>query len=224
MNNSIGSSETAARASVAVAVHSSDVMSKLGMTRLLAAERRFKLLTEASEFAAADVILLIEESVRGETLALPERIRAASPLKTPPRCVIVADDCPESLLLPAIGCGLAALLPRGEIDTGALIRTIAGVSRGAVDLPPPLQACLLAELDRVVNEVLKPRGIMLSGVSAREREVLRLLAEGCDTDEIAAELVYSRSLIKNIIREVMDRYGLRNRSHAVAYAIRRGII
>ena len=54
--------------------------------------------------------------------------------------------------------------------------------------------------------------------------MLRLLAEGRDTREIADELAYSERTIKNVIRDITRRLGLRNRSHAVAYALRQGLI
>lgn len=54
--------------------------------------------------------------------------------------------------------------------------------------------------------------------------MLRLLAEGLDTAEIAAKLNYSERTIKNIISAVTRRLNLRNRTHAVAYAIRAGTL
>jgi DNA-binding NarL/FixJ family response regulator len=55
-------------------------------------------------------------------------------------------------------------------------------------------------------------------------EVLRLVAEGLDTGEIAKRLSYSERTIKNVIHDVVTRLNLRNRSHAVAYALREGLI
>ncbi|GAA4545162.1 response regulator transcription factor [Amycolatopsis samaneae] len=224
MNNGIWAAENSLGALVAVAIHASDAMTRIGMTSMLAAERHLKILTDPAEFAVADVILIVEETVRGETLTLPAEVRAASPHETPPRCVIVTDNFPDTMLVPAIECGMAAMLPRSGIDTSVLTRTIVGVSQGMAYFPLRLQAGLLAEFDRVINKVLKPRGITLSGLSAREHDVIRLLANGYDTEQIAAELAYSGSLIKKTLKDLMDRYGLRSRSHAVAHAIRSGII
>jgi DNA-binding CsgD family transcriptional regulator len=63
-----------------------------------------------------------------------------------------------------------------------------------------------------------------SGPSDRELRVLRLLSEGCDTREIAHRLCYSERTVKNVIQDVTRRFGLRNRSHAVAFALRQGLI
>ena len=53
---------------------------------------------------------------------------------------------------------------------------------------------------------------------------MRLLADGFDTAEIAGRLFYSERTVKNIIHDITSRLELRNRTHAVAYAIREGLI
>ena len=60
--------------------------------------------------------------------------------------------------------------------------------------------------------------------SERDLTVLRLLAEGQGTAAIADALAYSESTIKNMVHGLVHRLGARNRTHAVALAIRRGII
>jgi DNA-binding CsgD family transcriptional regulator len=54
--------------------------------------------------------------------------------------------------------------------------------------------------------------------------VLRLVASGFSTQEIADELCYSQRTVKSILHDVTNRFQLRNRSHAVAYALREGLI
>jgi DNA-binding NarL/FixJ family response regulator len=61
-------------------------------------------------------------------------------------------------------------------------------------------------------------------LSQREVAVLRLMSEGFDTNEIASRMRYADHTVKNIIYSLTHRLGLRNRSHAVAYALRAGII
>jgi len=53
---------------------------------------------------------------------------------------------------------------------------------------------------------------------------LRLLADGMDTGQIAQRLSYSERTVKNILQGMLTRLGLRNRTHAVAHAIRLGLI
>ena len=63
-----------------------------------------------------------------------------------------------------------------------------------------------------------------SALGHRELMALRLLADGCDTREIARQLCYSERTVKSIIGTVTERLGVRNRTHAVAHAIRHGLI
>lgn len=59
---------------------------------------------------------------------------------------------------------------------------------------------------------------------SREVAVLQLVAEGYDTAEIARTLSYSERTIKKVLHDMTKRLQLRNRSHAVAYAVRAGFI
>ncbi len=61
-------------------------------------------------------------------------------------------------------------------------------------------------------------------LSARESSVLRLMAEGLDTAEVAEQLSYSESTIKGVLAKIMLRLDARNRAHAVALAVRAGLI
>jgi DNA-binding NarL/FixJ family response regulator len=62
------------------------------------------------------------------------------------------------------------------------------------------------------------------GLRSREIAVLQLVAEGYDTAEIARTLAYSERTIKKVLHDMTIRLQLRNRSHAVAYALRAGFI
>lgn len=58
----------------------------------------------------------------------------------------------------------------------------------------------------------------------REVAVLALVADGLSTREVARRLAYSERTIKNILQDLTTRYGLRNRTQAVAWALRNGWI
>lgn len=61
-------------------------------------------------------------------------------------------------------------------------------------------------------------------LSDRERAVLQLLGDGADTREIARRLSYSERTVKVVVQDLTRRFGVRNRTHAVAYAVRQGLI
>jgi DNA-binding NarL/FixJ family response regulator len=83
-------------------------------------------------------------------------------------------------------------------------------------LPGPAVSRLGAALVRAAG----PR----SELTPREEAVLRLLAQGQTTAEVAAELSYSERSVKNVIHGLTERLNLRNRCHLVAHAVREGWI
>ncbi len=83
---------------------------------------------------------------------------------------------------------------------------------------------MLGQVGRVQRQFLAPRGLNLTGLSSREADILRLVADGMDTAEIATTLSYSERTVKNVLHDVTSRLQLRNRSHAVAYALKQGMI
>jgi DNA-binding NarL/FixJ family response regulator len=91
-------------------------------------------------------------------------------------------------------------------------------------VPSDLLARLLDQVGRLQRQVLAPRGLVFAGLNERETAVLRLVADGRDTAEIADELAYSERTVKNVLHDVTTRLQLRNRSHAVAYELREGLI
>ena len=91
-------------------------------------------------------------------------------------------------------------------------------------MPADLLAGLLGHVGRLQRQVLAPRGLRFSGLSDREVDVLRLVAEGLDTGEIARQLAFSERTIKSVLHDVTTRLQLRNRAHAVAFAVREGFI
>jgi DNA-binding CsgD family transcriptional regulator len=99
--------------------------------------------------------------------------------------------------------------------------TPAGVARRET---PTTLAHRLPAADPPSSLPLASRRGPQSGPSPRERDVLRLLADGHSTREIAIRLAYSERTIKNILQDLTTRLSLRNRTQAVAHAVRSGWI
>ncbi len=141
-----------------------------------------------------------------------------------PRVVLVVTRPDEAGLLAAIEAGVSGLVRRGEATPEALTTAVRAAANGDGSLPPDLLGRLLGAVGRLQRQVLHPRGLTFTGLTKREIDVLRLVAEGYDTADIAHELSYSERTIKNVIHDVTMRLNLRNRTHAVAYALRQGLI
>lgn len=141
-----------------------------------------------------------------------------------PRIVLVVSRLDDGDLLAAVEAGVCGILRRHEAEPDRLGALVAAAAAGEGSVPPDLLGRLLNQVGRLQRHVLAPRGITFSGLTEREIDVLRLVAEGLDTSEIAKKLAYSERTIKNVIHDVTVRLNLRNRSHAVAYAVREGLI
>jgi DNA-binding NarL/FixJ family response regulator len=138
--------------------------------------------------------------------------------------VLVATRIDDAALVRAIEIGVVGIVRRAEATTARLVAVIRASARGEGAVPPDLLGRLLVQMGRLQRQVLAPRGLTFAGLAQREIDVLRLVADGYDTSEIATELAYSERTVKNVLHDITSRMQLRNRSQAVAYAIREGLI
>lgn len=113
---------------------------------------------------------------------------------------------------------------RADSTPEVLVRLVTAAAAGEGALPPDLLGRLLHQVSRLQRHVLEPRGLQLTGVSTRESAVLRMVAAGLSTKEIADRLSYSERTVKSILHDITNRFQLRNRAHAVAYALKEGLI
>ncbi|WP_307711403.1 response regulator transcription factor [Streptomyces sp. V4I23] len=124
----------------------------------------------------------------------------------------------------AVDCGLRGVIWRSEFTPAKFISTITAVGQGGADLPPDLQGKLLDEVQRMRRDVLAPHRLIDPCLTEREIAVLRLVADGCTLAEITSQLPYSERTVKHVLHNVMRLLNVRNRAHAVSYAVRAGLI
>jgi DNA-binding NarL/FixJ family response regulator len=141
-----------------------------------------------------------------------------------PRVVLVVSELDDTGLMGAVEVGACGVLRRRETTPEGLEAAVMAAVHGNGTLAPDLLGRLMVQMSRLQRDVLAPRGIGPSGVTDRELDVLRLLADGLDTAEIARRLAYSERTIKNVIHDLTSRLNLKNRLHAVAYAMKVGLI
>nr|GID85750.1 helix-turn-helix transcriptional regulator [Actinoplanes derwentensis] len=200
-------------------VRSSDALSREGLTSLLKASPDLAVLPE-TEAAQAQVLVVCCDRLSSEVIVML-RLSAA---ETGVPVVLVVAELTETDLLVALECRVVAVLPRAAVTAERLVQAVSAAATGGGVLPPNLVGELLKHLERLQREVLTPQGLDASGLTPREVDVLRLMADGLDTNEIADTLCYSERTVKNVIYNMTSRLRLRNRSHAVAYAMRLGMI
>jgi DNA-binding NarL/FixJ family response regulator len=202
-----------------VSVHASDPLAAAGIGALLAGRPEFVLVPRHRE-STADVIVISVDSV---TMDFVDTLREIS-TRTRARLVLILADRWAVDIFAAAEAGLAAVIPRNEVSGDRLSNAINTVAGGGAELPTDLQGQMLAQIRQLQREVLRPRGLNAHGFDDREVDVLRLLAAGFGIRDIGAKLSYSERTVKNVLHALMTRLGLRNRTQAVAYAVRAGII
>lgn len=201
----------ARRATIRVSVHAADPLVASGLLSMLRPTPGIEIVTDTHE---ADVTV----SVADDTLH-----NVLRPGTT--RLVLIADELRQAELFAAIEHGLIVLVPRSEAtDRTRLLRAITDAHECRGDLPAEQLGAILQGLKQLQENTLGPRDLTLGGLSLRETEVIRLLADGLDTSEIAARLIYSERTVKNVLHNLLSRLNLRNRAHAVAHALRQGLI
>ena len=138
--------------------------------------------------------------------------------------VLIIGRVDPSALVCLVESGVCGVLNRVDATGERLARAIQLAARGNGDLPPELVRHLLDHVGQLSRNLLAPRGLSFTGLTGRERDVLKLIAEGLSTREVAIRLAYSERTIKNVIQDLTLRLNVRNRTQAVAYAVRNGWI
>lgn len=204
---------------VRVAVHASDVFTHVGLIRYLETLPEIRVLP-SDRREEADVVVLAPARLDPRALAeLRAQARTDGQVT-----VLIADGVTESDLIVAAECRVVAVLPR-QAATGDRLAShvLAAAARRGMS-SPLLPGELARDLDQLRRSEAAQPGQGTVELTDREVEVLRLMSEGWDTAEIAEKLCYSQRTVKNIIYRLTTRLRLRNRSHAVAYAMRTGVI
>ena len=134
----------------------------------------------------------------------------------PTRVLMLAADPDPRLVYTAIANGAAGYLTK-DADARELCDAISAVARGKTVLSPQLQTGIAGEIRlRAVDE--RPF------LSDREREILKLVADGLTAPRIGRSLHLSTATIKSHLQHVYEKLGVGERAAAVAEAMRRGLL
>jgi DNA-binding NarL/FixJ family response regulator len=204
---------------VLVCLHAEDPISRAGLEAALRWQPEITLVDEESA-SLPSVAIVAADSLDQRILGVMRNLRA----RGASQIVLVVEALTDVDLLAAVEVGVRAVVWRFEATPSRLTETVLKTAAGEATLPSEVLSRLLKQVSRLQHHVLTPLGLKLSGLSEREADVLRLAAEGFDTGEIASKLCYSKRTVTNILHDVISRFQLVNRTHAVAYAIREGLI
>ena len=204
---------------IVVSVWAADPLSRAGTVAQLRNNAAVRVVQEGQP-AVDTVALVVADEVDADALQQIRTLRRDGALGI----ALLVTRLDDRALLSAIEAGVAGILRRNQATTPNILATIRSVAAGEGTVPPDMLARLLNQVGHLQRQVLAPRGLTFSGLTERELSVLRLLADGYDTNEVSGQLFYSERTVKNIIHDLTSRLELRNRTHAVAYAIKQGLI
>jgi DNA-binding NarL/FixJ family response regulator len=200
---------------VAIRLDSPDPMAEIGV--LVQLKGRAEVVIAGPQGRPA-VALAVLAGIDDDAVEWLRGLRAATGLPI----VVVIGPAEPGELVRLVESGACGILGRGEATASRLVRAIQLAAAGQGDLPPALVRHLLDRAGQRSRDQFTPRGLHLAGLTGRERDVLRLLADGMSTREVAARLAYPERTVKGVVQGVMLRLNVRNRTQAVASAVRNG--
>lgn len=180
----------------------------------------------ATELAAAkqpDVLLMDIRMPRRDGIAATETVRRVSPGT---RVLLLTTFDTPDLVVEGLRAGAAGYLLK-DCSAEELRAAIRAVARGQMLLQTQSAAQLLASMATPTRTEEAGNGDDgaqgEAGLTEREREVLRLIAQGQTNAEIAAALVVSEATVKTHVHHMLTKLGARDRAHAIVLARQRGL-
>jgi DNA-binding NarL/FixJ family response regulator len=164
-----------------------------------------------------DVLLLDVEMPRMTGVEVAERLRAAA---SPVRVLILSAYDDEEYVYGLLDCGVSGYLMKEEAEAHLIVEAIRGIARddGELWISPSLAT-------KLIRRKIRRKPDHSGNLSAREREVLRLVALGHDNQQIADLLFISKHTVKNHIDKIKNqKIGVRTRTELAAWAWQQGLV
>jgi DNA-binding NarL/FixJ family response regulator len=193
-------------------------MLRQGLRRALEAEG-VKVVGEASDgdegvrIALAtkpDVVLMDVSMPNGDGIDATKRLVGADNRQ---RVVMLTMHVDRDIIDRAIKAGAVGYLTK-DASIGEVIEAIRLAANGDRPMSPRLAAAMLTEARKDTEAI----------ISAREEEVLQLVADGLGTSEIAEKLFISQKTVKNHLASIYEKLNARDRTQAVLMAVKMGIV
>jgi DNA-binding NarL/FixJ family response regulator len=173
-----------------------------------------------AERLAPDVVLMDVRMPRLGGIDAARRIRELAP-STRILMLTVSDE--EEDLYEAIKAGANGYLLK-EISVEEVAEAVRAAVQGQSLISPSMASKLLNEFNSLARRAAEQEQAPTPVLTARELEVLRLVARGMSNREVAAALFISDNTVKNHVRNILEKLHLHSRMEAVMYAVRRRLL
>jgi DNA-binding NarL/FixJ family response regulator len=168
-----------------------------------------------------DVLLVDLRMPRCDGVEATRRVRAEYPET---EVVVLTTYADDDSVLAALQAGARGYLTK-DADAETIVRALRSAAAGQAMLDGDVQRRLIEAATRGREAKRAGQPVELAdGLTAREIEVLRLIAAGLSNTEIARRLVVSEATVKTHVNHVFAKANLRDRAQAVAYAYRAGLV
>ena len=214
-------------APVRVLVCDDQALIRTGFTTIIDAQPDLEVAGECGDGrAAVDLARRLHPDVVVMDVRMPEldgieatRLLAGAGVEHPVKVLVVTTFNLDEYVYEALRAGASGFLLK-DVPPEQLAAGIRVVAQGDALLAPSITKRLIEEY-ALKQQVAPPAG--LDELTARELEVLKLLARGLSNAEIAAELVVSETTVKTHVAHVLMKLGLRDRVQAVVLAYECGV-
>jgi two-component system nitrate/nitrite response regulator NarL len=136
--------------------------------------------------------------------------------RLPTRVLLLSATTEGAVVYRAIQDGAAGFLSKSA-DRDEIVAAVVACARGESVLPPDLVTTLATQVHRHAEAPVPL-------LSDRERQILRLIADGKTVPEMAQELFLAQTTIKTHIRRLYEKLGVSDRGSAVAHAMRNHLL
>ncbi len=200
-----------------------------GILSLLKDRDSVEVIGEASDAQeAADLVqrldpdvVLLDQSLPG--LDTPETITLLKQRCARVEVIVLSEVPDEERAFRALEAGASAYVLK-DISTENLIRAIHGVCNGRTFMHPEITRQLVDRFRVLMRERANQANGHLAGLTNRELEIVIEMAKGATDREIAQRTSLAESTVKSHIRSILRKMGARNRTQAVAYVLRKGLM
>ena len=199
-------------------------MVREGLKAMLLSEPDFSIVGDA---ANAEQALELIGRLQPDIVLLDVRLPGASGIDV---CRAVTEKYPqvaviflttytdENLVAQCIQAGARGFIVK-DIERFDLKRAIRAVARGEATIDPKAAVAVLAQLRRAPQAASEPSP---ESLSPQQLVILRLVAQGLSSREIATQLYLSENTVKGYVQEILHRLGVKNRTEAVMVAVKHG--